>query len=391
MERMDAKQLLAKYEAGKCTEQEKALLESWHLSYPLDAIENISFDEQVQDLDQVWGMLQREETKPVARKVTLWPKIAVAAVIMLVAGVALFFYIQRLKSIQQTTKLISGLSPAKNNAVLTLANGQKIVLNETAKGEIAKQEGISITKSEEGTIIYNIGPSVPDKKAKSGVLLYNTIATPRGGKYQLNLPDGSKVWLNAASMLKFPIVFAANERRVELTGEAYFEVAKNKHQPFHVKTAEQEVEVLGTHFNVNAYADEKEVKTTLLEGSVKVVALAKQSNAKTPADVLLKPGEQATLIGDQLNVSPADIGEVMSWKNGMFEFNNCDLTTIMRQASRWYDVDVVYESGVPNKKFSGEVSRSVNASAFLEMLKYLDVKFSIEKIGNNRSRIVVSK
>ncbi|TKC57251.1 DUF4974 domain-containing protein [Pedobacter hiemivivus] len=390
MGKIRAKVLLAKYEAGECTEQEKALLESWHLSYPLDAVENISLDEQAQDLDQVWNMLQ-PETKPVTRKLTLWPKIAVAAAIIVVAGIALFFYLQQLNPFQQTNKLASDLLPGKNNAVLTLANGQQIILNETANGEIAKQEGISITKSEDGTIIYNIDQSVPEKKAQSGVLLYNTISTPRGGKYQLNLPDGSKVWLNAASMLKFPVVFAANERRVELIGEAYFEVAKNKHQPFHVKTAQQELKVLGTHFNVNAYSDEKEVKTTLLEGSVKVVTLSKQSNAKIPEDVVLKPGEQATLIENQLNVTHADIGEVMSWKNGMFEFNNCDLSTVMRQASRWYDVDVVYESGIPNVKFSGEVSRNVNASAFLDMLKYLDVKFSIEKIGSNRSRIVVSK
>ncbi|TCC96437.1 FecR family protein [Pedobacter hiemivivus] len=390
MGKIRAKALLAKYEAGECTEQEKALLESWHLSYPLDAVENISLDEQAQDLDQVWNMLQ-PETKPVTRKLTLWPKIAVAAAMIVVAGIALFFYLQQLNPFQQTNKLASDLLPGKNNAVLTLANGQKIILNETANGEIAKQEGISITKSEDGTIIYNIDPSVPEKKAQSGVLLYNTISTPRGGKYQLNLPDGSKVWLNAASMLKFPVVFAVNERRVELTGEAYFEVAKNKHQPFHVKTTKQDVEVLGTHFNVSAYRDENEVKTTLLEGSVKIIALSKQSNAKTSADVILKPGEQARLVESQLSVAKADIDEVMSWKNGMFEFNNCDLTSIMRQASRWYDVDVVYESEIPNVKFSGEVSRNVNASAFLDMLKYLDVKFSIEKIGNNRSRIVVSK
>lgn len=390
MERIEAKELLAKYEAGKSTEREKALLESWHLSYALDAVEDISFDEQMQDLDRVWDMLQ-QGTRPVTKMTGLWSKMAVAAAIILVAGVTLFFYLQQLKSTQQTAKSLSALSPAKNNAVLTLANGQKIILNETAKGEIAKQEGISITKSDDGTIIYNVDDSISDGKEKSGALLYNTISTPRGGKYQLNLPDGSKVWLNAASMLKFPVVFAANERRVELIGEAYFEVAKNKRRPFHVKTPEQDVEVLGTHFNVNAYSDEKEVKTTLLEGSVKVVALSKQSNTKMPVALILKPGEQATLLENRLNVTPANIGEAMSWKNGMFEFNNCDLTTIMRQASRWYDVDVVYESGVPNKKFSGEVSRTVNASTFLDMLKYLDVKFSIEKIGNNRSRIVVSK
>ncbi|SDJ91158.1 FecR family protein [Pedobacter sp. ok626] len=391
MERIEAKELLAKYETGKCTEREKALLESWHLSYALDAVESIRFDEQLKDLDLVWNRLQQERAKPDTRALTLWPKIAMAAAVILVAGIALFFYFQQLNLFQQNDKLASDVPPGKNNAVLTLANGQKIILNERTKGEIAKQGGISITKSQDGTIIYNVDQSTTAEKAKVGELSYNTISTPRGGKYQLNLPDGSKVWLNAASMLKFPVVFSAKERRVELIGEAYFEVTKNKHQPFHVKTAQQDVEVLGTHFNVSAYSDEKEVKTTLLEGSVKIVVRSKQSKAKMLADVVLKPGEQATLTESQLNVASADIGEVRSWKDGMFEFNNCDLTSIMRQASRWYDVDVVYESGIPNVKFSGEVSRSVNASAFLDMLKYLDVKFRIEKIGNNRSRIVVSK
>ncbi|WEK20570.1 MAG: FecR domain-containing protein [Candidatus Pedobacter colombiensis] len=390
MKKIEAKELLAKYEAGKCNEQEQALLESWHLSYALDAVENIGFDEQSKDLDQVWNKLQKQ-TKPVTIKVALWPKMVAAAAIFLILGIAVFFYLQQINPFQQTTKLASDLPPGKNNAVLTLSNGQKIILNETAKGEIAKQGGVSITKSQDGTIIYNIDQSATDIKAQAGELSYNTITTPRGGQYQVNLPDGTKVWLNAASSLKFPTTFTdLKERKVELSGEAYFEVAKNKRQPFHVKTVQQDLEVLGTHFNVNAYSDEKEIKTTLLEGSVKIVPLS-QSKAKMPLDVVLKPGQQATLMESRLNIGNADIGEVMSWKNGMFEFNNSDLTSIMRQASRWYDVDVVYESGIPNVKFSGEVSRNVNASAFLGMLKYLDVKFNIEKTGNNRSRIVVSK
>lgn len=396
MEKIQAKVLLAKYEKGKCTEQEKALLESWHLSYPLDELEDLNVVEQQDDLDQVWAMLQQQQQeqqpKPAIKPVRLWPRIAVASAIILIGGLALFFYIRQLTSNQELTRFASDLPPGKNNVVLTLSNGQKIVLTETHKGEIAKQGPVSVTKTQDGTIIYHIDHTAAiDLKAPTKELQYNTIATPRGGKYQLNLPDGTKVWLNAATVLKYPVVFAANERKVELTGEAYFEVSKNKQQPFHVKTAQQDVEVLGTHFNVNAYNDEKEVKTTLLEGSVKVLALNVKPNAKMPGSIVLKPNQQATLSETGLHVTDADMEETMSWKNGMFEFKNSDLTSIMRQASRWYDVDVVYEGGVPDVKFSGEVSRSVNASTFLEMLKYLDIKFNIEKTGNNRRRIVVSK
>jgi transmembrane sensor len=392
MEKIEAKTLLAKYEAGKCTEQEMALLESWHLSYPLDEVENLDPEAQLDDLDQVWATLekQQQQTKPANKQMRLWPKIAVAAAVMLVGGLALFFYLQQ--SDQQSNLFAADLPPAKNQAVLTLSNGQKIILNDTGKGEIAKQGGISITKAQDGTIIYHMDQSAAtDTKSPLRELQYNTIATPRGGKYQLNLPDGTKVWLNAATVLKYPVVFAANERRVELTGEAYFEVAKNKHQPFHVETANQSVEVLGTHFNVNAYGDEKEVKTTLLEGAVKVLALNTKPGAKPAINVVLKPGQQATLTETGFNIANVNVEDAISWKNGLFEFKNSDLSTVMRQASRWYDVDVVYENGIPDVKFNGEVSRNVNATTFLEMLKYLDVKFNIEKIGNNRPRIVVSK
>lgn len=394
MEKIRAKALLAKYEAGKCTEEEIALLESWHLSYPIDETENISIEAQMDDLDQVWASLEQQQEKqqspkPAIKQLRFSPRIATAAAVMLIGGLALFFYIQRN---QKSTGFVSDLPPGRNHAVLTLSNGQKIVLNEKTNGEIAKQSGVSITKAQDGTIIYHLDQAVAaDTKATEGKLEYNTIATPRGGKYQVNLPDGSKVWLNAATVLKYPVVFAANERRVELTGEAYFEITKNKQQPFHVKTAAQDVEVLGTHFNVNAYTDEQAVKTTLLEGSVKLLALNTIPEAKLPGNVVLTPRQQATLTASGFNVADADIEETMSWKNGMFEFRNSDLTSIMREASRWYDVDVVYEGGIPDVKFSGEVSRDVNASTFLEMLKYLDVKFNIEKTGNSRRRLVVSK
>jgi len=389
MEKPNAKEILTRYLDGESTEEEKALLESWHLSYPLDASEDIDFGEQEKDLDKVWAALQ--QPAPIVKQTRLWPKMAVAAAVTLIGGLGLFFYKQKVSAEKEQYELAATLHPGKNDAVLTLANGEKIVLNETVNGEIAKQLGISITKSTDGTIVYNSNISSDMMKPRAKELQYNTIATPRGGKYQLNLPDGTKVWLNAASELKFPVIFSLNERSVELKGEAYFEVSKNKNSPFHVKTISQDLEVLGTHFNVNAFADEQETKTTLLEGSVKIVPVNLKRNAKNPASVVLKPGQQAVLDKDGLNVAKADVSEIMSWKNGMFQFNDTELSSIMRQASRWYDVDVVYEGEIPAIKFSGEVSRNVNAATFLDMLKYLDVKFNIESLGGNRRQIVVSK
>ncbi|SMC58365.1 FecR family protein [Pedobacter nyackensis] len=386
MEKPDAKDLLANYLAGKSTEEEAALLESWHLDYELDDVATITPEDQSKDLDEVWNALEQREL--VSKRIVMWPKMAVAAAVILVTGLALFFYLQQSKPVEQITNTVADIPPGKNDAVLTLSNGQKIVLNETGEGEIASQAGISITKDKDGTIVYHSNASA-GAKLNSGELLYNTITTPRGGKYQLNLPDGSKVWLNAGSSLKYPVVFAENERRVELSGEAYFEVSKDKKRPFYVNTDRQGLKVLGTHFNINAFRDEPETTTTLLEGSVKIIPVYKNVTNLALRDVVLSPGQQS-VVGRTVTVSKANLEEAISWKNGMFQFNDTDLSSVMRQASRWYDVDVVYKGGVPAIKFSGEVSRNVNASAFLDMLKYLDIKFSIENV-DGRKRIVVSR
>nr|WP_121273533.1 FecR family protein [Pedobacter schmidteae] len=389
MEKIDARDILTKYLEGKSTAEEKALLESWHLNYALDGAEDLSAEEQKKDLDKVWTLLQ--QPVPVVKRTRLWPRLAIAAAVIFVGGIGLFFYQQKKAAEREQFKLAASLLPGKNDAVLTLSNGKKVILNETAAGEIAQESGLSITKAADGTIVYNNSLSPEMMKAKDSKLQYNTIATPRGGKYQINLPDGTKVWLNSASELKYPVIFASNERRVELKGEAYFEVSKNKTSPFHVKTINQDLEVLGTHFNINAFADEQETKTTLLEGSVKIVPVNSNRSSKIPGSVLLKPGQQVVLDKDELNVKKADISEVMSWKNGVFQFNDTELSSIMRQASRWYDVDVVYENQIPLITFTGEVSRNVNAATFLDMLKYLDVKFKIESLEGNRRRIIVSK
>jgi ferric-dicitrate binding protein FerR (iron transport regulator) len=203
--------------------------------------------------------------------------------------------------------------------------------------------------------------------------LYNTISTPKGGQYQVTLSDGSKVWLNAASSLRFPATFSGKERKVELTGEGYFEVAHNKKMPFHVTVNDLDVEVLGTHFNINAYADESAIKTTLLEGSVKVV---KGNETK-----IIEPGEQAsvTTSEDEINVKQqVDLEQVVAWKNGIFQFERADIESVMRQISRWYDIDVDYHGRV-SEHFGGTISRDVNISDVLKMLEMTGgVNFKID-------------
>lgn len=399
MAKLDAKELLIKYLSGECTEEEQALLAQWHLDSTADRDDQIAGidlteKERSEDLDEVWGRLQLEEEKtqsePVqpekTKRVLLWPSIAAAAGIAMALTAGLLFYNSKSAREDQTSLAQAAAAqqiPAGgNNAVLTLDDGRQISLSEAKKGTLATESGISIAKTKDGQLVYHLA-SVNKPN------IYNTISTPNGGQYQVVLPDGTKVWLNAASSLRFPLTFdQLSERKVELKGEAYFEVAKQfkkgkpERVPFIVQTEKQQVEVLGTHFNINAYKEEPGLKTTLMEGSVKVTD---QKNT-----VILKPGEQAIDSNGQLLSAKVDVEDVMSWKNGYFRFNNTDLKTIMRQASRWYNVDVVYEGNIPPLLITGEVSRQVDANAFLEMLRYLNVKFKIEKQTNARSKILVS-
>lgn len=386
MKKLDAKELLDRYLSGNCTEEEQALLESWHLSRTARLNTDLSMEDRSQDLDEVWERLQLPEERP--RRISLWPRIAAAAVLLLSLSAGIVFYLSKAPKNGDAEQMAIArtIVPGGNRAILTLDDGTQISLSDAKAGALASQSGVDISKSKDGQLVYHLSNV---NKPNS----YNTITTPHGGQYQVVLPDGTRVWLNAGSSLRFPLTFDhLNERKVELKGEAYFEVAKQLKEetgkqervPFIVMTATQEVEVLGTHFNINAYADEPAVRTTLLEGRVKVF---EQLNAKD--GVLLKPGEQSVL-KDRLSVAKVDTEEVMSWKNGFFRFNESDLKSIMRQASRWYNVDVIYEGNIPPVKFTGEVPRSVNAATFLEMLRYLNVKFKIEKQTNTRNKIVVS-
>jgi ferric-dicitrate binding protein FerR (iron transport regulator) len=247
------------------------------------------------------------------------------------------------------------LRPGRNQALLTLADGRTVLLDQAHLGLLAQQGGSQVQKTADGQLRYAAS-------AAAGAPLYNTVATPRGGQYQLTLPDGSQVWLNAASSLRFPVAFGGAERRVELTGEAYFEVAKDARHPFKVAARGAEVTVLGTHFDVQAYDDEPALATTLLEGAVRLDLGAQQA--------LLRPGQQARCWPQgTIQVREVDVQHAVAWKNGYFVFNDEPIEAIMRQVARWYDVDVRCQGPLANKDFNGKISRYKDAADVLRVLE----------------------
>ncbi len=256
------------------------------------------------------------------------------------------------------------LPPGSDKAVLTLSDGSIIILDDASAGHIAMQEKVKVSKIDDGILVYQ-----PNEL--STALVYNSISTPKGGKFSITLSDGSRVWLNAASSLRFPVNFVGKERRVELTGEGYFEIAKDKSKPFIVDVAgKEEVEVLGTHFNINAYNDESSINTTLLEGSIKV------KTAGSAQSKLLSPGQQFMLFSEGKNKvhSDVDLDETIAWKNDKFDFGeSTDLENVMRQIARWYDVEVEYAGNVSGIHLSGSISRNVDASKVFQMLELTGV------------------
>lgn len=294
-----------------------------------------------------------------------WRKIAVAASVLVAIGIGTLVFLQKnnQSSVVVVSRGIEDKEPGKIGAILTLSNGSKIVLDSVGNGLLANQNNTIVSKKK-GGVVYT---------ATNGAqTVYNTMTTPRAHQYNLELSDGTKVWLNASSSITFPTSFAANERKVILTGEAYFEVAKDKKRPFRVSVNDMQVNVLGTHFNVNAYSDEDVVNTTLLEGSV----LLTEKNRK----VLLRPGQQAQTekSGSIIVKDDVNLEEVMGWKNGVFYFENASLQSVLRQVSRWYDVDVVFENGVPSRTFEGEIQRNLQLSQVLKILEKNKVHFKID-------------
>jgi transmembrane sensor len=300
------------------------------------------------------------------RSIKLWPRItAIAASILLILSVS-YLLIHKSQPSQQVakTQVKQDLMPGSNKAILTLANGKQVVLTGANNGIIAKENQATINKTKDGQIVYD-GTATTNE-----AVLFNTTATPRGGRFDLTLSDGPKVTLDAASSIRYPVAFNGSERKVEITGQVYFEVAHNKSKPFLVTTKGQTVEVLGTHFNINAYDDEPDLRTTLLEGSVRIT---KNNNT-----AILKPGEQSIVNDNTVTVKEADTEAAVAWKNGYFEFKKADIKTVMRQLSRWYDVDIAYEGNIPDRKFSGEIDRNTKASRALEGLSFTKIHFRIE-------------
>lgn len=310
-----------------------------------------------------WEKTQRELQTEISKSTyrRLWVRWVVAATIvfMLFAGAwVVKLYTGKDKPALLVNDHTGDLVPGGDRAVLTLADGTTIVLDSARNGILTRQGSIAVLKLNDGQLAYNNGTSSTTK------ITYNTIATPPGGQYQLILSDGTKVWLNASSSLRFPVTFlTGKDREVELTGEGYFEVAKKVKSPFRVIAGDMKVKVLGTHFNVNAYDDEANIRTTLLEGRVEVSAGKEMQ--------MLTPGQQARLDNgtDHFKVvDNIDTEEVMAWKNGYFQFNGADLHTILRQAARWYGAEVAF-LGQINETFSGEMPRSENLSQLLDILK----------------------
>ncbi len=367
MDTSKAQELIDKYRKGTLSAEEEAMLEGWYLKLTAEKRLSISEKHLAQKKRAIWKNLQVNNGAAKIVKFRVLAQIAAAAIVIIAVGM---LYFHQKDTTKQTVNHIAknDIHPGGNKAYLTLANGKTIVLNTAANGQIANQAGTSVTKTGSGQLVYTLAR----KSAANNPSELNTITTPHGGQWQLLLPDGTKVWLNAASSLTYPVSFAAlKNRRVELSGEAYFEVAKDKTHPFIVHTIKQDVEVLGTHFNINAYADEQYTKTTLLEGSVQVAATTASAinGANSLAWQALKPGQQSVLSNGDIKITAANTEAAIAWKNAMFYFENDNLENIMKRVARWYDVNIIYHNNqVKQELFSGRVSRAQNVSEVLKML-----------------------
>ncbi|AOM80815.1 FecR family protein [Pedobacter steynii] len=369
MNHQEVQKLIESYNQGTASPEERAWIDHWYLKEA--AKRSLTEDQDFDHLNgEIWdGVLSRAGLSQ-KKQAKIWYRIMAAAAVLLIVGAGIWFYKNNhlADPLPKEKQYVQDLPAGGNKAVLTLGNGEKVVLTDVAEGKIAEQAGINISKTADGQLIYTIDPSAAQNENTS--MTYNTIETPKGGQYQINLPDGTRVWLNASSSLKYPTRFIANERKVELKGEGYFEVARDPGKPFRVMSSKQEVEVLGTHFNINAYADENGIRTTLLEGSVKV----KESGH----DALLKPGEQSLLSGNRMEIKPVDTEMAVAWKDGYFLFKKASIQTLMRQLSRWYDVEVIYSGNIPATSFTGKVHRNTSLAQTLELLSFSKVNFRIE-------------
>jgi transmembrane sensor len=360
--------LISKYLEGQCSEEEKILVERFYLDqYKQQPLNNdLHVPENLKS--DIWMAIDNNIARKSKRSViSLRMSVAIAASVLIFVSAGFYFHFRTHVKVGTMAKnVVPDFAPAASKAILTLSNGEQVVLNRAQKGSIALQGGTIVKKLADGELVYTQAKSV-DNAADA----YNTVSIPRGGRqYHLVLSDGTAVWLNAASSIKYPASFNSKTRLVRLEGEAYFEVAHDPARPFRVSSRGQSVEVLGTHFNINAYDDEPLIKTTLMAGSIRVYDKDRA--------LILTPGQQSLAGNGSLlmNTHP-DLEQVLAWKNNEFNFYETDIQSIMRQLSRWYDFDVEFRT-IPDKRMSGTFSRDMNASNVLKMLDFLGVKFKIE-------------
>ncbi len=376
-------QLAEKISSGMATEKEVALYNYYYDQFQKDTEWDSSVLGEKEAVERELYERIRMDLPGYKTKFRSFPFLKIVAAVVLIAisiGVLIQNQQQELSPAYTVeSRLKQDVDPGTNKAVLTLSDGTVLNLDESKSGVLADQGGAQIKKLEDGEVAYTSAEN--PQNGNLGENVFNTITIPRGGQYQLVLPDGTKVSLNASSSLKFPVSFTGNSRVVELEGEAYFEVAtvyrknSSQRQPFIVKTSSQQIEVLGTHFNVNAYRNEEVVKTTLVEGKVRV------SSIVTKETRTLNPGQQTQIAktGHIRLLKDIDVEEVTAWKDGMFYFNNTDLATIMRQLSRWYNVEVDIDN-MPQKKFNGALPRDVKLSQVLKMMETTSgLKFKIDE------------
>lgn len=369
--RKELKNIAAKVVEGKATREEIEFINQYYdffdkeadIAEELSAVEKEKFANDISaGIMAKVGWTEKDAAK---HSYGYLYKIAAAVLLLLAAGYVMFkpAYTGKNKS-QATAKIVSDLVPGGANATLTLADGSSYILNKLEKNKVLRKGNLKIEKTKDGLLVF----SVLQQNGANGPTM-NTITTPRGGQYEVILPDRSRVFLNAASSLKFPDFFDGDIREVEFTGEAYFEISHLADKPFVVKSNHATIQVLGTQFNVMAY-DSKQIKTTLLEGSVNL-----KSNTSA---VMLVPGEQGVMSNSgNINKRKVDVDREVSWRKGWFSFNESSIENVMDEISRWYDIDVLYEHKLPHKEITGRVPRNAKLSVVLEMLQYSGFEFEI--------------
>ncbi|SEN94428.1 FecR family protein [bacterium A37T11] len=383
MTKDEVDKLIDKYLAGSCTPEEMALIEKAYTATYGENAGEIDKAALEQQRKRVYTSLRRNSTKKI-RTLQNYIRIAAAAILLLTLASALYFTISHNRSgySQSSDKSKGGrtaqsdILPGYNQATLTLADGKKVLLDSAQSGIIVINEDIKYQSGGSVTGVFLSEGRVKSPRGLPNSLL--SLTTPKGGQYQVTLSDGTKVWLNAASTLKYPSRFSGNSREVEISGEAFFDVAQVKDKPFKVKSRRQVVDVLGTSFNISAYAEDPSVKTTLITGVVQVSAYDENKPKNQSIIKRLIPGQQVINHNGEIEVKAIDINTAIAWKSGDFYFKNTTLEDMMQQLIRWYDIEVTYKSPIPKETFTGDMPRNASLRTVLELLKISGIRFHLE-------------